>query len=73
MNYAISYAAALLAMTVGAQAYTTHCQRNGGPVYACHICTRGHNAMTLTEYECSAKAERRQMRRLPGNGGATNG
>jgi len=47
-----------------AQAYTTHCQRNGGPVYACHICTRGHNAMTLTEYECSAREERRQHDQL---------
>lgn len=48
-----------------AQAYTTHCQRNGGPVYACHICTRGHNAMTLTEYECSAREERRQREGKP--------
>lgn len=53
----------LLMFTTTAHAYTTHCQRNGGPEYACHVCTRGHNAMTLTEYECSAKEERRQMRR----------
>lgn len=55
-------AAILIALTTGAQAYTTHCQRNGGPTYACHICTRGSNWMTLTEYECSAKEEARQER-----------
>lgn len=45
-----------------AQAYTTHCQRNGGPEYVCHICFRGSNWMTLSEYECSAAEERRQDR-----------
>jgi hypothetical protein len=52
----------LLAMTTGAQAYTTRCQRHGGPAYACHVCFHGSNWMTLSEYECSAKAERRQER-----------
>jgi hypothetical protein len=51
-----------LLFTAAAHAGPSHCQRNGGPEYACHICTRGHNAMTLTEYECSAKEEARQER-----------
>lgn len=58
----MKYLIILLALTTSAQAYTTHCQRNHGPEYACHICFRGSNWMTLSEYECSAAQERRQMR-----------
>jgi len=59
------FAVAVL-LTGPAQAYPAQCQRNHGPVYACHVCYRGHNAMTLTEYECSAKEDRRQ-KYLPSN------
>jgi hypothetical protein len=53
--------AILLTMTTSAQAYTAHCQHHGGPWKVCHLCHRGHWP-TGEDYECSAKAERRQER-----------
>ena len=59
----LKYLAVTIALFIPCAAQAvTHCQRDGGPEYVCHICQHGHNAMTLTEYECTAKEERRQGR-----------
>lgn len=54
-------AAIALLFTTAAQAYPTHCMRENGKEYVCHLCVRGHWPSAET-YECSAREEARQER-----------